>query len=53
MIKLTVMTRVSEVRQRTRLYLRDRCGSTERPLITHEEKTHTHDTVPAKPSQLI
>lgn len=30
-----------------RFHLRDRCGSTERPLITHEEKTHAHDTLPA------
>lgn len=38
--------RVSELRQRTRFHLRDRCGSSERPLISHEEKTQTHDTLP-------
>lgn len=38
--------RVSEWRQSTRFHLWDRWGSTERPLIRHEEKTQTHDTLP-------
>ncbi len=45
MIRQTVMT-ISKLWQRTRFHLRDRCGATERPLISYEEKTQTHDTLP-------
>lgn len=45
MIRLTVI-KVSKLRQRTRFHLWDRCGSTERPLISHGEKTQTHESLP-------